>query len=182
MAERISGIKGYVGELVLGEWLKNKFGKDNIRSQVRSINVRAAGGPYLDFCVIEGNNVTEVYEIKTQEYDYPPINSSLKYLWGLEKGIDGKFFKHSKNKEAILQEDKERELFFSDRLKAYLVLMKKPAKGYEKDESIPKGSILFLKELLGDLLRGSKLGRLKKTLIGHFKNDAAELIDRILKD
>jgi hypothetical protein len=94
MAERIAGIKGYIGELIVREWLKHRYDLPNysIKTQIRPKNVDPEGGPYLDLCVLKGDEIIEVYEIKTQDYRILQINKSLSYLWKKEKGINGLFF------------------------------------------------------------------------------------------
>lgn len=56
MPTRETGIKGYVGEQVVKQWLNKTVCKSkeyNIVSQVKPVRIDNAGGPYLDFAVIK---------------------------------------------------------------------------------------------------------------------------------
>jgi hypothetical protein len=75
------GLRGYIGEEIVFEWLSQQ-GKKVVR-QVRPKGFPARGGPYLDFGVILENRLAEVYEVKTQDYalEKEAINKSLRYIW-----------------------------------------------------------------------------------------------------
>jgi hypothetical protein len=124
MAERIAGIKGYIGELIVREWLKHRYNLPNysIKTQIRPQNVNPRGGPYLDLCVLKGDEIIEVYETKTQDYRISQINKSLSYLWKKEKGINGCFFGENVRETAYIQGTNE-EKPFSPNIKAYLITM-----------------------------------------------------------
>ena len=87
MPTRETGIKGYVGEQVVKQWLNKTVCKSkeyNIVSQVKPVRIDNAGGPYLDFAVIKNRTVIGIYEVKTQEYicgkDFQ-VNKALSYIW-----------------------------------------------------------------------------------------------------
>jgi len=104
MPERTAGIKGYVGELIVKEWLKHKYRDSNatIEEQVLPDNVDNRGGPYLDLCVLKNDKIVEIYEVKTQNYEIRDINKSLWYLWGEEKGTHNKYYKKDNGEEAYI--------------------------------------------------------------------------------
>ena len=86
MPERLSGLKGYVGEAVTEIWLKRRFPGPEFRviRQIMPISVDRKGGPYLDVGVAKGSILQEVYEVKTQVYIPDksfPVNKSLTYIW-----------------------------------------------------------------------------------------------------
>lgn len=129
MPERMTGIKGYVGEILVREWLKKKNSaqKYHVRSEIIPNNVDQRGGPYLDLCVIKNNQIIRVFEVKTQDYTLDDINKSLKYLWKMQKGKNGKYFGEQQKEYAYINDEIGKEnIVFSKKVKSCLVLMCPP--------------------------------------------------------
>lgn len=78
---------GYVGEAVVGQWLRHKYPREEgyaVVSQVRPVGVPAKGGPYLDFGVVKGGELIVLYEVKSQDYIIDKsfkLNLSLLHVW-----------------------------------------------------------------------------------------------------
>ena len=85
MPNREIGIKGYVGERLVEQWLRHQYPPWNnceIVSQIRPVGCPAKGGPYLDFGVVRNGLVEKIYEVKMQDYIFVgPLNRALKYIW-----------------------------------------------------------------------------------------------------
>ena len=87
MPERTIGIRGYVGELVVYQYLKNKFPENKgytILKEIIPSNFSQKGGGYLDLAVIYENKIIAIYEVKTQDFifgkDFYP-NPALRHIW-----------------------------------------------------------------------------------------------------
>ncbi len=52
MPERQIGLRGYVGEEIVWQWLQMKYPKDRyqLARQIRPAEIPAAGGPFLARC------------------------------------------------------------------------------------------------------------------------------------
>ncbi|NOR46622.1 MAG: hypothetical protein GQ533_01035 [Methanosarcinaceae archaeon] len=60
------GLRGYIGEAIVKQWLNIKHPECRIVSQIMPTEVDGKGGPYLDFGVVRDDDVViEVYEVKT---------------------------------------------------------------------------------------------------------------------
>ncbi len=87
MPQRQIGIRGYVGEAVVKEWLDKKYPNSKgykIVSQIMPEDMPRKGGEYLDFAVIKENIVNSIYEVKTQDCILDktfPINKALLFMW-----------------------------------------------------------------------------------------------------
>jgi hypothetical protein len=116
------GLRGYIGEAIVNQWLNRKYPiseRYEVISQIIPDGVPKKGGPYLDFGVIKDNIVKEVYEVKTQDYIFDKtfnINISLEHIW--------------KNKDKIFEfKDQNGKEFKCDgNLKGYLILLAPPNK------------------------------------------------------
>ena len=87
MPERTIGIRGYVGELIVYQYLKNKFPESEgykIIKEIIPLDFSQKGGGYLDLAVTQGDKIRKIYEVKTQDFifgkDFYP-NPALKYIW-----------------------------------------------------------------------------------------------------
>ena len=172
MPERIAGIKGYVGELLVREWLIQKyFSKDcRILSQMLPENVNSKGGPYLDLCVLKDGKIVAAYEVKAQDYPIYDINKSLKYLWGMEKGINGKYFHHNIDEKAYVDELGE-SCIISAQIKSFLILMCKPSSDLQNELSGFIKNVKYLKNILKDLEEKVGERKLIEVIDRRFKRD-----------
>jgi hypothetical protein len=97
MPKRAIGLRGYVGELIVEQWLCKKHHGCKIVRQILPDGVEKVGGPYLDFGVIRGGAVEEVYEVKAQDYilgrdtktNKAEINKALIHIW--DRGPGGEY-------------------------------------------------------------------------------------------
>ena len=83
MPKREIGIRGYVGELIVEQWLRCNFKPNKgykIVNQIRPKDINARGGPYLDFGVIRKGKVCGIYEVKTQNYPLESVNNALEHV------------------------------------------------------------------------------------------------------
>lgn len=93
MAKREIGLMGYIGEAVVEQWLRWKYPAPEFEviSQIIPADISPTGGGYLDFGVIQNQQVIGVYEVKSQDYILDknfPINQALLRIWkGEEKPI-----------------------------------------------------------------------------------------------
>ncbi|MHA1343698.1 MAG: hypothetical protein ACTSQG_06910 [Promethearchaeota archaeon] len=141
MTKRSIGLRGYLGEQIVKQWLKNiKYPESKgykIIEQVIPAGFPKKGGAYLDFCIIKNDSVKAVYEVKTQDYIAGknfPFNNALLYLWENREKI-----------ELFEIQDKTEVFKCSPDFKAYLVLLVPPnEKGMEiiKDKNL-KYVLLF---------------------------------------
>lgn len=86
MPRREIGLMGYVGEIVIEHWLRQKYPSPEytVVRQIIPSRVPKKGGGYLDFGVIRKNVVRNIYEVKSQDYIFgkdSKINSALRYIW-----------------------------------------------------------------------------------------------------
>ena len=85
--KREVGLRGYIGEAVVEQWLKKKYPEHEgfeIVSQAIPDNISKKGGGYLDFCVIQNNTALAVYEVKCQNYILnkgSSLNKALLEIW-----------------------------------------------------------------------------------------------------
>jgi hypothetical protein len=167
MPKREIGIRGYVGELIVEQWLRSKFPSNQgyeIVNQIRPKGVAAKGGPYLDFGVIHRGIVHEIYEVKTQDYNLNKINEALKHVWGNPIG-------------PYLIQDKKAELMGTGGTRARLVLLVKPQKSLT--EEIAVDNIVYFKTILNDsenMQEGVDLKRIKDC----FDEDVQKTINKII--
>lgn len=78
------GIRGYIGEIVFEEYLRNEYSDYEIVKEIAPYGINNRGGAYLDFGVTKQNKVYRIFEIKTQDYvmnKNSKINKSLLYTW-----------------------------------------------------------------------------------------------------
>jgi len=114
MPRRSIGIRGYVGELVVEQYLLSKYPPSKnykiIKEMIPSESSRKGGG-YLDLAVLLDNKVIEIYEVKTQDFIFGKsfkINPSLAHLWNNSKELhrfcdsEGNNYDSSKNFQAFL--------------------------------------------------------------------------------
>jgi len=112
------GLRGYIGEAIVKQWLSIKYPECKIVSQIMPTEVDGKGGPYLDFGVVKDGVVMGVYEVKTQDYILGKnfhINKALTHIWDSdEKNIS---FKVQNSKEILKG---------ADDINAYLILLVPP--------------------------------------------------------
>ena len=180
MPERIAGIKGYIGELIVRERLtqRHKIPCYSIKSQVLPLNVDPRGGPYLDLCVIKGNKIIKIFEVKTQDYRSDSLNKSLKYLWCLEKGKNDKYFNIKKNEKAYVAEA-DKNYILSSSLKSYLVLMCQPSTDLMLKIKTFHKNILYLKNDFKTLKNNIGEKRLISVISKQFIEDIYEVFKNI---
>jgi hypothetical protein len=158
---RITGLKGYVAEAVIEHWLRRRRQptKCEIVRQIIPTDVDKKGGAFLDFGVIADGLVTEVYEVKGQDYIFgkdSEVNKSLLYLWKT----------HGQQLEFVTQD--RRLLQGTPGTKGFLVLLVPPNKDWV--EKIGAANVRFVKlfrEIWGDMSS---------------KEDESELVQSILRD
>jgi len=89
MAQRTIGLRGYLGELIVQQWLKKKYPESDGYKIIKEIipqEYPKKGGGYLDFGIIIEKEVLRIYEVKTQDYIFDGgINGALKYIWENKK-------------------------------------------------------------------------------------------------
>jgi hypothetical protein len=116
MPRRISGLMGYVGEVVVEYWLKVEYPEPaySIAYQIKPIDYHPAGGPYLDFGVIKDGKVHAIYEVKSADYIFDcGINGALDAIWN----------NPVRDRCYSTQDDPEHHIKAAPDLKAYLVLL-----------------------------------------------------------
>lgn len=124
------GIRGYLGERIVEQWLKQEFKVDNVEivQQIIHKGYPLDGGPYLDFGVIKNKKVIAVCEVKTQNFQIDKINKSLCDL-ARKRRENLKFTIQKKGEEEVVQEG---GLYSDGNLKIILVLLKEPSKKVAK--------------------------------------------------
>ncbi len=181
MPERLTGLKGYIGEVIVYEWLKQKYKSPSylIASQIVPCNLDKRTS--IDFGVIKGNEVIEVYEVKTHE-DYNhyavDLNKGVKYLLELAKGNNGRYFNKNKCEQLYVEENKKKIKYkISSKIKIYIVFMLPPHDDvYTALARHNKNNkVYILKKIL------SKLDdrKVRRTLKENYYSDMNELIERI---
>lgn len=155
MALRQIGIRGYVGEAVVKEWLDEKFPKSKgykIVYQIMPEDVPKKGGGYLDFAVVNEDIVNSIYEVKTQDYILDKsfhINDALMFMWN-NKG----------KKIKMITQDKEKYTSDVD-TKSYLILLVPPNNDGINNIGLNNlNNILLFEEIfeeLGDSLDKAKI-------------------------
>ena len=119
MPRRISGLMGYVGEVVVESWLKAEYPEPaySIVYQIKPIDYDVRGGPYLDFGVIKDGKVCAIYEVKSADYIFDGgINGALDAVWN--NPVHDRCYS--------TQDDPKRHIKADPDLKAYLVLLACP--------------------------------------------------------
>lgn len=167
MPRREIGLRGYLGEAIVEQWLNIKCPSCTIESQIIPKGVDKKGGPYLDFGVIKDNNVKEVYEVKTQDYilrkDFH-INKSLIYIW------------NNKNIEFNVQANKKC-FYGSDDLKAYLILLVPPNDNWLNQNQ----KYLKYVKLFSEIFNDPTFVLNKEKLYSQTKDDLEKNIEKLRK-
>lgn len=145
MPRRISGLMGYVGEVVVEYWLKAKYPEPaySIVYQIKPIDYRPAGGPYLDFGVIKDGKVSAIYEVKSADYIFDGgINGALDAIWN----------NTVRDRCYSTQDDPEHHIKAAPDLKAYLVLLVCPNdKGIEEIRQQNLKQVILFSKVFEDL-------------------------------
>ncbi|GAH20577.1 unnamed protein product [marine sediment metagenome] len=103
MVRQSIGIKGYLGERIVRQWLENIVYKNEkhlkIVEQIVPLELYSPGGAFLDFGIIKNNKVYDIYEVKAQDYllDRDDFNEPLIKMW--KKETDYLDFKIQNNDE-----------------------------------------------------------------------------------
>lgn len=190
MAEQHTGIKGYVGELIVQKWLEQKYPSSSytIKYQVKPENVDPKGGPYLDFGVIdkESDEIIFICEVKTQDYllddKYSKINKSLKYLWGAIEGSSGKKFGSENDEYGKFQNSGKSEHFkFSKELRVILVLMVPPKRIIQEQYDKYIKNMYLLTDILKNLESNYGRNKLVNDLRNIYLSDVELVFNNIHK-
>lgn len=169
MPIREIGIRGYVGEAIVEQWLQKiryPDGSYQIVNQILPAKYPKAGGPYLDLGVVKDGIVEAVYEVKSQDYIIDQgfhINGALRYVWD-----------HKGQAEEYVTQDGECYVG-SNNLQGYLVVMVGPNEGGM--ENIGKANlknVILFQEIMNELDRKLDVDRIH----GHMKQDLIKSIDR----
>lgn len=170
MPQRQIGIRGYVGEAVVKEWLDKKYSnleEYKIVSQIMPNGVPKKGGGYLDFAVVKENIVTSIYEVKTQDYILDKtfhINKALLFMWE-NKG---------KNLELITQ---NREKYYSNSdTQSYLIILVPP--NYDGINNVGMNNlknIILFKEIFKELEHSFNKTKIRNELLNDFENEIENL-------
>lgn len=160
MPTRVTGLKGYVAEAVIEYWLRRKYPPPTFQivRQIIPTDVDRRGGGYLDFGVVEDGIVTEVYEVKGQDYIFTKdseVNKALLHIWQC-RGTRLEF---------ITQDG---QTFQADEAKGFLVLLAPPNADWI--EKVGRGNIQFVK-LFRDIWAEVDS-----------RNDESEIVDGIMCD
>jgi hypothetical protein len=167
MPKREIGVMGYIGELVVENWLKKKYPEDKIISQIAVEKKR--GGGHLDFGILsKEKKIKAIYEVKTQDYiagrDFK-LNQGLVELW---QGKSSDKF--------VSQND---EIFGCDKnFKAFLILLAPPNDIFLKEyPSHLKDIILF-----EDIIKEKPIdAQLRQKIIECFNSDMKEVFNILEK-
>jgi hypothetical protein len=86
MPTKATGLKGYIAEEVVHRWLLRKYAAPTYQviRQIIPDDCPLRGGAYLDFGVLHGEAVIEVYEVKGQDYIFgrnSEVNKPLLHVW-----------------------------------------------------------------------------------------------------
>ncbi|MBF0591002.1 MAG: hypothetical protein HQL02_02825 [Nitrospirae bacterium] len=124
MPDRNAAVRGFLGELLVKEWLEKRYLEYQIVSDIRPKNLQGTRSTF-DFCVVnDKKEIIAVYEVKNQEFMNLKLNNEfnkcIKYLLGYKLEGVKQFNKKSKNK--AYGKNKE-EYTFSDTIEVFLVML-----------------------------------------------------------
>lgn len=167
MPRREIGLRGYLGEAIIEQWLNIKYPGCTIESQIIPEGVDKKGGPYLDFGVFQDGVVKEIYEVKTQDFIQGKnfhINKALTFIWenrNLKFNVQG----NSKWIEG------------ADDLKAYLILLVPPNDNWlNKNQKYLKYVKLF-----SEIFNDPTFVLNKEKLYSQTKDDLEKNIEKLRK-
>jgi len=172
MPRRDSGLRGYIGERIVEQWLKMKYPDCSIKSQIAAVTQDDReksdnqGGKYLDFGVIKGNEVIGVYEVKTQDYIFDKsfkLNDQLEKIWENQNEITEFYVLEEKNG-ANKQSEKPRYIKSSFSFKCILILLAPPnLKGMKRLGGNLQNVKLFC-EIMEEFGKKIKYGKIMKNI------------------
>ena len=173
MPEQRIGIRGYIGELIVYQYLCNKFPEKDGYKTIKEIipsDAQKKGGAFLDFAVIKGKTIKRIYEVKTQDFIFGEnsrINPALEFIW--------------KNNPTKFEDSEGKSYSTTDDFNAFLVLLVPPNLDFCK--KIKKEKIILFSELVidGKSFLKSLDNKEINQIILEFKKDLEEEIKTIKK-
>jgi hypothetical protein len=141
MVKRSIGLRGYIGEAIVEQWLTYRYPDSedySIKKQIMPKGVEKCGGPYLDFGILKSGKVEKVYEVKTQDYRVTTLNKSLKYIWDNEGEI------------TAFEVQYEGEYPASPNVEAFLISLKEPDFGKIGISPEFKNNVISFEEIFGE--------------------------------
>lgn len=175
MPTKVTGLKGYVAEEVVSRWLLRRYPPPTyeVVRQIIPVGCPRRGGGYLDFGVARGDVVTQVFEVKGQDYIFDrnsEVNKALAYLWQ-SPGTPMEF---------ICQD--QRKFMGVSETKAFLVLLVPPNPG--GIEKIGRGNLQFVKlfqEIWTDLSQAEGEASVIDEIIRDIAQDVREVVSILKK-
>ncbi|MBF0538460.1 MAG: hypothetical protein HQL03_09445 [Nitrospirae bacterium] len=179
MPDRNAAVRGFLGELLVKEWLEKRYLEYQIVSDIRPKNLQGTRSTF-DFCVVnDKKEIIAVYEVKNQEFMNLKLNNEfnkcIKYLLGYKLEGVKQFNKKSKNK--AYGKNKE-EYTFSDTIEVFLVMLYPLHKTSDRSKNDVKLTEISLSKIREDI-RDETFGIDNKKLIGwiceEFRTDVLKM-------
>ena len=164
MAKRTNSLRGYIGEVIVEQWLHYQFREADgfeIKRQILPIGGGKIGGSYLTFGVLRDGIVEVVYEVNTQDYKLTSLNKFLVYIWENVEHIDA----------FEVQGELGEEYPANRNLEAFLILLAKP--DFRKLEilSVYQVYVRYFKEIFNDPNFQIDVGAVKDDFLENYEGE-----------
>lgn len=163
------GIRGYVGERIVEQWLRRRYPppKYQLVEQVEFPEVSTSA---IDFGILKRGRLEKIYEVKTQAYNFDEgmLNKPLKKIWG-----------NPRRKWKYKYFDGKETQTGTEKIKAYLILLQQPSKNGQNKEIKPENfkRVAFF----SDIWDGGKNNPNIRLIVKGFKRHLVSTIKALAK-